>query len=284
MSKGKAASTKKASAKKAPANKSPAKKSSAKKAPVKKAPARKAPAKKAPVKKAPAKKVPAKKAPVKKAPVKKAPAKKAPVKKAPAKKAPAKKAPEKKAPAKKAPAKKAPVKKAPVKNAPAKKAPVKKAPAQKAPAKTVPSVAQLPKKEAAPVRPPKSALKQPYQLEFYLNASVASLYEHISTPSGFSKWFCDDVNVIDSMYTFKWGEDTEVAECLNQRSGEYIRFRWADDMDEDPNAYFELRIRIDGMTNETCLVVTDHAWPRDLEEEKALWESQIHTLTRVLGA
>ncbi|HRA18629.1 MAG TPA: START-like domain-containing protein, partial [Flavobacteriales bacterium] len=179
---------------------------------------------------------------------------------------------------------KAPVKKAPAKKAPAKKATVKKAPAQKAPAKTVPSVAQLPKKEAAPVRPPKSALKQRYQLEFYLNASVASLYEHISTPSGFSKWFCDDVNVIDSMYTFKWGEDTEVAECLNQRSGEYIRFRWADDMDEDPNAYFELRIRIDGMTNETCLVVTDHAWPRDLEEEKALWESQIHTLTRVLGA
>ena len=215
---------------------------------------------------------------------KKASAKKAPANKSPAKKSSAKKAPVKKAPARKAPAKKAPVKKAPVKNAPAKKAPVKKAPAQKAPAKTVPSVAQLPKKEAAPVRPPKSALKQRYQLEFYLNASVASLYEHISTPSGFSKWFCDDVNVIDSMYTFKWGEDTEVAECLNQRSSDYSRLPRAADTDEDPNAYFELRIRIDGMTNETCLVVTDHAWPRDLEEEKALWESQIHTLTRVLGA
>lgn len=231
-------------------------------------------AKKAPVKKAPAKKAPAKKALAKKAPAKKAPAKKAPVKKAAAKKAPAKKAPVKKAPVKQAPAKKAPVKKAPVKQAPVKKAPTK----------PVAAVAPPAKKEAIAPRPPKVALKQRYLLEFYLNASVASLYEHISTPSGFSKWFCDDVNVVDNMYTFQWGQDTEMAECLNQRSSEYIRFRWADDIDEDPNAYFELRIRIDGMTNETCLVVTDHAWPRDMEEEKALWESQINTLTRVLGA
>lgn len=251
-----------------------ANKTSAKKAPVKKAAAKKAPAKKASAKKAPAKKAPAKKAPAKKAPAKKAPAKKAPVKKAPAKKAPAEKAPVKKAPLKQAPAKKAPVKKAPVKQAPVKKAATQPTPTVVPPAK----------KEAIAPRPPKVALKERYLLEFYLNASVASLYEHISTPSGFSKWFCDDVNVVDNMYTFQWGQDTEMAECLNQRPSEYIRFRWADDIDEDPNAYFELRIRIDGMTNETCLVVTDHAWPRDMEEEKALWESQINTLTRVLGA
>src|SRR5690606_23186923 len=139
-----------------------------------------------------------------------------------------------------------------------------------------------PSQPAAPRQP--APLKQRFQLEFYLNASVASLYEHISTPSGFSKWFCDDLNVMDKMYTFQWGEETEVAECLSDKFGEYIRFRWLEEIEEDPGAFFELRIRIDGMTTETCLVVTDHAWPRDLEEEQALWESQIQTLTRVLGA
>ena len=44
------------------------------------------------------------------------------------------------------------------------------------------------------------------------------------------------------------------------------------------------RIRIDPMTNETCLMVTDHAWPKDVDEAKALWNSQLHTLQRVLGA
>ncbi|HMN05661.1 MAG TPA: START-like domain-containing protein [Flavobacteriales bacterium] len=128
------------------------------------------------------------------------------------------------------------------------------------------------------------ALKKRFQVEFYLKASTASLYELISTPSGFSEWFCDDVDVAENTYTFKWGEDSESAECLAQRHGEYIRFRWSDDNEEDPGAFFELRIRIDPMTNETCLVVTDHAWPEDVEEEKALWDAQVQTLIRVLGA
>jgi uncharacterized protein YndB with AHSA1/START domain len=134
------------------------------------------------------------------------------------------------------------------------------------------------------VRAARPALKTRYQLEFYLNATPSSLYELISTPSGFSEWFCDDVNVVDHNYTFKWGDELEMAECLNQRPGEFIRFRWEEDSSRDPGAFFELRIRIDGMTNETCLLVTDHAWPQDLEEEKALWESQVQRLIRVLGA
>lgn len=121
-------------------------------------------------------------------------------------------------------------------------------------------------------------------MEFYLRATPGSLYDLISSPSGFSEWFCDDVDVSGEVFTFKWGEEEEVAECLSKKFGELIRFRWMDDAEADPGAFFELRIRIDPMTNETCLVVTDHAWPRDLEEGKALWESQIQTLTRVLGA
>lgn len=121
-------------------------------------------------------------------------------------------------------------------------------------------------------------------MEFYLNATPASLYDLISSPSGFSEWFCDDVNVVDNKYTFKWGEDSETAECLDQDAGSFIRFRWEEDAQEDPGAYFELRIRVDSMTNELCLVVTDHAWPQDMTEEKALWASQVQTLTRVLGA
>lgn len=130
----------------------------------------------------------------------------------------------------------------------------------------------------------KAALKQRYQLEFYLNATPSSLFDLISSPSGFSEWFCDDVNVKNNMYTFKWGDETETAECLSQQPGEFIRFRWTEDAVEDPGAYYELRIRVDPMTNEICLVVTDHAWPMDLEEEKALWAAQIQTLIRVLGA
>lgn len=134
----------------------------------------------------------------------------------------------------------------------------------------------------APVRQLKRAMKERFTMEYYLRATPGSLYDLISTPSGFSEWFCDDVDVRGDEFTFHWGTDTQTAQCLSRRSGELIRFQWVNE--EDGGAFFELRIRIDPMTNETCLVVTDHAWPKDVEEAKALWNSQLHTLQRVLGA
>lgn len=153
-------------------------------------------------------------------------------------------------------------------------------------AKKIESPAQ-PKAQASSsvVRPTlKKAKKDRYQLEFYLNATPASLFDLISTPSGFSEWFCDDVDVHETRYVFKWGAEQETAICLANKYHELMRFRWEEEEEEDPNSYFELRIRVDGMTNETCLVVTAHAWPQDVEESKALWQSQIQTLARVLGA
>ncbi len=134
----------------------------------------------------------------------------------------------------------------------------------------------------APARMLQRAKKERYNVEFYLNATPGSLYDRLSTPSGLSEWFCDDVNVHGDLFVFRWGTDERSALCLSRKYPELIRFQWEDD--EDPGAYFELRIRIDPMTNETCLIVTDHEWPKDMEEAKALWDSQIHTLQRVLGA
>lgn len=133
-----------------------------------------------------------------------------------------------------------------------------------------------------PAKALKLAMKERFSMEFYLNATPGSLYDMLSTPSGLSEWFCEDVDVRGDQFTFRWGGDTQTAQCLSRKFGELMRFQWEDD--EDQGAYFELRIRIDPMTNETCLVVTDHAWPKDMEEARALWGSQIHTLQRVLGA
>lgn len=264
--------TKKAGAKKAA---KPAVKSTGKKA----APAKatKAKAKPAAKKAKPAAKPKA----AKKAPAKKLVATK-PVKKV------AKAAP-KKAVAKKV-AKPAPVKKtAPV----AKPVPAKATPAPKAaPTKAAPAKAPAPVAKAAPVVAPKPApkpapkklpLKERVVMEFYLNSTPTALYDLISSPSGFSEWYCQDVDVRDDQYTFIWSEqEREETTLIGRKLGEVIRFRRNDD--EDPEAFYEMRIRVDAMTNEVCLVVTDHAWPHEVAETKQLWESQIHELKRVLGA
>lgn len=180
---------------------------------------------------------------------------------------------------------KAPSPAAPAKPAPAKDQKKPEASSKGKPVKTKePIIAVMTGVEpiGGPARALKRAMKERFTLEFYLRATPGSLYDLISTPSGFSEWFCDDVDVRGDQYSFRWGADTQVADCLSRKFGELMRFQWQND--EDPGAYFEFRIRIDPMTNETCLVVTDHAWPKDLEEAKALWGSQIHTLQRVLGA
>ena len=133
-----------------------------------------------------------------------------------------------------------------------------------------------------PARALKRALKERFQAEFYMRSTPTVLFELISTPSGFSEWFCDDVNVRGDEYAFEWGGDVQKALCIGRRAGELMRFRWMED--EDPGAYFELRIRIDPMTNDVALVVTDHAWPQDLESARQLWASQVGHLMRVIGS
>lgn len=263
---------------------------------VKKAPAKKVTTKAAP-KKAATKKV-VKKAAVKKAAprkttgkavagktIKKAAPKKAAVKVAAKKTAP-KKAVVKKVAVKKAAPKKAAVKKAAPKRPVAGKAVTKKIAPKKAAAgkKTAagPVAEPKPKAPVAARAPEKKTLKQRFQMEFEVNSTPTKLYELISMPSGFSEWYCDDVNVKNDIYSFIWEGEEERAAMIGQKQGEVIRFHWEED--EDPNAYFEFRIRIDAMTNDVALIVTDHAWPHELETAKALWQSQIGSLARVLGA
>lgn len=119
-------------------------------------------------------------------------------------------------------------------------------------------------------------------MEFYLNSSPNALYELLSTPSGFSEWYCQDVDVRGDQYTFIWDGEREETTLIGRKAPEVIRFRRNDD--DDPEAFFEFRVRIDAMTNEVCLVVTDHAWPHEVDETRNLWTSQIETLGRVLGA
>ena len=135
-----------------------------------------------------------------------------------------------------------------------------------------------PQREDAPKRPSKERV----QLEFMVRSAPAVLYDLVSTPSGFSEWYCNDVNTKGDLFTFIWPGEEESALMIGRRTGEVIRFRRANE--DDPAAYFEFRIRIDAMTNEVALIVTDHAWPHEVEETRNLWTSQVANLIRVLGA
>jgi uncharacterized protein YndB with AHSA1/START domain len=118
-------------------------------------------------------------------------------------------------------------------------------------------------------------------LEHYIKASPSLLFNYISTPSGLSEWFADDVDLVNNQYKFKWGTDEQVADVIKKTNNKCIKFHWAD---APADEYFEFEIIVDELTGDVALVVTDFVDEADKENASQLWESQIHDLKLSIGA
>jgi uncharacterized protein YndB with AHSA1/START domain len=123
-----------------------------------------------------------------------------------------------------------------------------------------------------------------YEIEFAVNSSPQLLYQYISTPSGLSEWFAENVNSRGELFTFIWDDSKERARLASKKSNERVKFRWIDDQDKDTDYFFELRISEDEITKDVSLVVVDFAFEDELTESKQLWENQISDLKHVIGS
>lgn len=121
-----------------------------------------------------------------------------------------------------------------------------------------------------------------FEMEFPIHASPQLLFQYISTPSGLSEWFADNVNSRGEVFTFIWNDTEEQARLVSKKTGERIKFRWMEDEEED--YYFEIRIQVDDITKDVSLIVTDFIDKDEMEEGKMLWENQIADLKQVLGS
>jgi len=121
-----------------------------------------------------------------------------------------------------------------------------------------------------------------YTLEYPIKTSISFLYKRLSTPSGLSEWFADNVNIKDKILTFYWEGSKEQAIILKQKKGEFIRYQWLEDEGEEK--YFEFNIQIDEMTKDIALIITDFAIDEnDKEEGILLWNKEIGNLKNTLG-
>jgi hypothetical protein len=126
--------------------------------------------------------------------------------------------------------------------------------------------------------------KESFELEFLLKTSSKVLENMLTTPSGLSEWFADDVNIKDDVYTFFWDGSEEEARILTKKMNGKVKFKWLDDEEEGIDAFFEMRYEVDPMTKAVILKITDFAEPDEIEEAQQLWEQQVSELKRVLGA
>jgi len=121
-----------------------------------------------------------------------------------------------------------------------------------------------------------------YTIEYPLKTSISVLYKRLTTPSGLSEWFADNVSIKNDVLTFYWDGSEEEAIVLSKKKEESIRYQWLENEGED--MYFELSIQIDEMTKDIALIVTDFAENNDEKEEGILmWDTQIDNLKSAIG-
>jgi uncharacterized protein YndB with AHSA1/START domain len=124
-------------------------------------------------------------------------------------------------------------------------------------------------------------MKKKFEMEYSLNTSPGVLFSRLSTASGLSEWFADNVNVNGNNFTFFWEGSEQKAEMVHIKENKSIRFHWLDD--EDPKSYFEFRIDHDEITGDSYLFITDFAEDNEKIDSIDLWDSQISELKHAIG-
>ncbi len=127
----------------------------------------------------------------------------------------------------------------------------------------------------------KTAKKQKIQIEFEMHCSPRILFNYVSTPSGLSEWFADDVTVQEGVYTFKWSDTEARAKMVHKRETQLVKFKW---LDEEEDSYFEFEILTDDLTSDVALIITDFCVAEDEDETRRLWDTQIHNLRQIIGS
>ena len=127
-------------------------------------------------------------------------------------------------------------------------------------------------------------MKTKFDIEYPITASPQLLYQYISTPSGLSEWFADNVNSRGEFFTFIWEDSEEKAKLVTKKTDEKVKFRWLEEDEAETDYFFELRIVLDELTKDVTLMVTDFAEDNEIKDQTQLWDNQIADLKKVLGS
>ncbi|MDC3218505.1 START-like domain-containing protein [Flavobacteriaceae bacterium] len=126
--------------------------------------------------------------------------------------------------------------------------------------------------------------KKSYSIEYDFLSSPQLLFQYLSTPSGLSEWFADNVNSRGELFIFIWDDSEEQAKLIQKKNNDRVRFQWQNDEEDFDQYYFEFKIQVDEITKDVSLIITDFAEEDEIEESKMLWDNLVSDLKQVLGA
>ena len=129
--------------------------------------------------------------------------------------------------------------------------------------------------------------KQQINIEHELRSnSPTIIWQLIGTPEGLARWIADKVTLDGTTLTLTWGEtwrnhEIRKAEITKLVKQSFLRIHWHDD--PDPEAYLELRMEYNELTDDYILLITDFAYDDDIDSMRDLWNDNLERLHQSSG-
>jgi uncharacterized protein YndB with AHSA1/START domain len=131
-------------------------------------------------------------------------------------------------------------------------------------------------------------VKNKFMADFQINTSRKIIYPYLSTASGLSQWFADDVTINeDKIYNFTYDGEDHYAKAVIMRTNHNVKFEFFDpsmaESEEVDHAYIEFKLDENELTQTFFLKVIDYSNTYDNDEQESIWESLINTLKEIIG-
>ena len=129
--------------------------------------------------------------------------------------------------------------------------------------------------------------KQKFMGEYSINASRKMLFPYLSTASGLSLWFADDVNInnINKTLIFIVDGEEKIARIDSVKKNRYIKFSFLEDGEvRKDHDYLEFRLEINELTQSVFIRIIEYTETDDLEESFEIWDNLLSQLKEIIGA
>lgn len=128
--------------------------------------------------------------------------------------------------------------------------------------------------------------KNKFVSDYQINTSKKVIYPYLSTASGLSQWFADDVIINeDKVYNFIYDGEDHYARPTVMRLNHHVKFEFFDpELEEESDlSFIEFKLEENELTQTFYLRVIDYGDAYDEQEQQAIWEGLITTLKEIIG-
>ncbi|RZS97748.1 START-like domain-containing protein [Cecembia calidifontis] len=129
-------------------------------------------------------------------------------------------------------------------------------------------------------------VKNKFVADYQINTSRKILFPYLSTASGLSEWFADNVTINeDKDYIFHYDGEEHYARIVAMRTNYHVKFDFFDpnNSEETDHSYIEFKIEENELTQTLFLKVIDYSDSYDDGELESIWENLVTHLKEIIG-